>query len=178
LKPQGTLPDMVQVGNEINHGIVWPEGSVASPDSLAQLLHADAAAVKAVDPTIVLLLHLALGGQNEETVFFIDQMLKRKVPFDVIGLSYYPKWHGTLDDLRDNMHDLIRRYDKDIIVVEYSARKEEVNRLVFDLPGGRGKGTCIWEPLNTWERIFNQDGSTNELINYYDTIGRKYLNRQ
>ena len=62
--------------------------------------------------------------------------------FDVIGQSYYPKWHGTLDDLRDNMHDLITRYDKDIIVVEYSAKKEEVNKLVFELPNGRGKGTC------------------------------------
>ena len=144
---------MVQVGNEINHGIVWPEGNVASMDSLAQLLNAGTAAVKAVDPSIVMLLHVALGGQNEETVFFIDQMLKRKVPIDVIGLSYYPKWHGTLDDLRDNMLDLVRRYNKDIIVVEYSAKKEAANKLVFELPGGKGKGTCIWEPLSTWERI-------------------------
>ena len=46
------------------------------------------------------MLHIALGGQNDESVFFIDQMLARGVHFDVIGLSYYPKWHGTLDDLR------------------------------------------------------------------------------
>jgi beta-galactosidase len=175
LKQQGTLPDMVQVGNEINHGIVWPEGSVSHLDSLAQLLHAGTAAVKAVDPTIVMMLHVALGGQNEETVFFADEMRKRQVPFDVIGLSYYPKWHGTLDDLRDNMLDLIRRYDKDIIVVEYSAKKEEVNKLVFELPGGRGKGSCIWEPLSTWERIFDRDGKSNELIKLYDGISRKYL---
>jgi beta-galactosidase len=175
LKNQGTLPDMVQVGNEINHGIVWPEGSVANLDSLAQLLNAGTAAVKAVNPATVMLLHVALGGQNEETVFFVDEMRKRQVPFDVIGLSYYPKWHGTLDDLRDNMLDLVRRYDKDIIVVEYSARKEEVNRLVFELPGGRGKGSCIWEPLSTWEKIFDNNGKSNEWINVYDEISRKYI---
>lgn len=175
LKQQGTLPYMVQVGNEINHGIVWPEGNVASMDSLAQLLNAGTAAVKAVDPSIVMLLHVALGGQNEETVFFIDQMLKRKVPIDVIGLSYYPKWHGTLDDLRDNMHDLVRRYNKDIIVVEYSAKKEAVNKLVFELPGGKGKGTCIWEPLSTWERITNSDGTANKYLELYDALSSMYI---
>ena len=102
-------------------------------------------------------------------------MLKRKVPIDVIGLSYYPKWHGTLDDLRDNMHDLVRRYNKDIIVVEYSAKKEAVNKLVFELPGGKGKGTCIWEPLSTWERITNADGSANQYLDLYDALSSKYI---
>ncbi len=175
LKDQGTIPDMVQVGNEINHGIVWPEGNVNRLDSLAQLLNAGTKAVKDVDPNVVMMMHVALGGQNEETVFFFDEMRKRKVPFDVIGLSYYPKWHGTLDDLRDNMNDLIRRYDKDIIVVEYSAKKEEVNKLNFELPGGRGKGTCIWEPLSTWESIFNRDGKSNDYIKLYDELNRKYI---
>ncbi len=175
LKQQGTLPDMVQVGNEINHGMVWPEGSISSIDSLAQLINAGIAAVKAVEPTTIIMLHVALGGQNDETVFFFDNMIKRKVPFDVIGLSYYPKWHGTLDDLRDNMNDLIRRYDKDIIVVEYSAKKEEVNKLVFELPGDKGKGSCIWEPLSTWEAIFDWKGKSNDYINLYDEMSRKYL---
>jgi beta-galactosidase len=177
LKQQGTLPDMVQVGNEINHGMVWPEGNIQSIDSLAQLLNAGIAAVKAVDPAMVIMLHVALGGQNDETVFFIDNMLKRVVHFDVIGLSYYPKWHGTLDDLRDNMQDLIRRYDKDIIVVEYSAKKEEVNKLVFELPDGRGKGACIWEPLSTWEAIFNWEGKSNNYIQLYDKMSKEYLNK-
>lgn len=177
LKQQGTLPDMVQVGNEINHGMVWPEGSVSSIDSLAQLINAGIAAVKAVNPSTVTMLHVALGGQNDETVFFFDNMLKRKVPFDVIGLSYYPKWHGTLDDLGDNMNDLVRRYDKDVIVVEYSAKKEEVNKLVFELPDGRGKGACIWEPLSTWERIFDWKGKSNDYIKLYDEISKKYLDQ-
>ena len=175
LKNQGTSPDMVQVGNEINHGLVWPEGNVGHVDSMAQLISAGIAGVKAADPSIVIMLHIALGGQNEESVFFIDQMLARKVQFDVIGLSYYPKWHGTLDDLRDNLNDLLRRYHKDLIVVEYSARKEEVNRIVFGLPGNKGKGTCIWEPLSTWESIFDKDGKANEYMRMYDEIRKKYI---
>ena len=175
LKDQGTLPDMVQVGNEINHGLVWPEGNVSNVDSMSQLIAAGIAAVKAVDPGVIIMVHVALGGQNDETVFFIDQMLARKVHFDVIGLSYYPKWHGTLDDLQDNMLDLIRRYDKDIILVEYSAKKQEVNKITFELPNGRGKGTCIWEPLNTWESIFDREGKSNEYMKMYDEIKSEYL---
>ena len=177
LKDQGTLPDMVQIGNEINHGIVWPEGSVQHLDSLAQLLNAGTAAVKTVAPSTQMMLHVALGGQHDESVFFIDNMLRRGVHFDVIGESYYPKWHGTLDDLRDNLNDLVRRYDKDVIVVEYSARKEEVHQIAFDLPNGHGKGTCIWEPLNTWEALFDREGNATDFLGWYDEFRRLYLKK-
>lgn len=175
LKDQGTTPDMVQVGNEINHGMVWPKANIQHTDSLAQLITAGIAGVKAVDPSVVIMLHIALGGQNDETVFFMNQMQARKVNFDVIGLSYYPKWHGTLDDLRDNLNDLAKRYNKDLIVVEYSSRKKEVNKIAFEVPGGKGKGTCIWEPLSTWESFFDRDGKSNKYLNVYDEISKQYL---
>ncbi len=174
LQKQGTTPDMVQVGNEINHGLVWPEGNVSEPDQMAQLFKAGTAAVKSVDPTIPIMLHVALGGQNTETVQFVDAMLKRKAHFDVIGLSYYPKWHGTLADLEDNIIDLTRRYDKDVIVVEYSALKEEVNKIAFEAGGPHAKGSCIWEPLSTWEKFFTDDGKSNGLLELYDGF-RLYL---
>lgn len=175
LKDQGTTPDMVQIGNEINHGIIWPEGNVSNFDGLAQLINAGTEATLSVDPSIIMMLHVALGGQNDESVFFIDNMLARGVYFDVIGESYYPKWHGTLDDLRDNLYDLVRRYNKDVIVVEYSALKEEVNKIAFELPNGKGKGTCIWEPLSTWDKIFDDKGKANELMKLYDEMSKKYL---
>jgi beta-galactosidase len=175
LKAQGTLPDMVQVGNEINHGIVWPEGNVANIDGTAQLINAGTAAVKAVHPTVQLMLHVALGGQNHESIFFIDNMLARGVPFDVIGQSYYPKWHGTLSDLENNLNDLSRRYNKDVMVVEYSALKKEVNKIAFEVAGGRGKGTCIWEPLSTWESIFDRDGKSNGYLAEYDELSKQFL---
>ncbi len=175
LKAQGTTPDMVQVGNEINHGIIWPDGEVRNMNQLAQLLTVGTAAVKAVDPTIIILLHVALGGQNAESVFFINNMLARGVHFDVIGLSYYPKWHGNIDELQDNLNDLAKRYNKDVIVVEYSAKKDEVNRAAFNVFGGKGKGAFIWEPLNTWEAIFDRQGKANDLLKQYDAFSKQYL---
>jgi beta-galactosidase len=175
LKDQGTTPDMVQIGNEINHGIVWPEGSVSNIDYLAQLIKAGTAAVKAVDPSVVMMLHVALGGQHDESTFFIDNMLARGVHFDVIGESYYPKWHGTLADLEANLTNLVKRYNKDVMVVEYSQLKNEVNKIAFELPNGKGKGTCIWEPLSTWEAFFEKDGKSNAYLNVYDILSKQYL---
>jgi beta-galactosidase len=178
LEQQGTPPDMVQIGNEINHGILWPDADVRNINNLAQILSAGILAVKTVNPKIQIMLHVALGGQNHESEFFIDNMLSRGVKFDVIGQSYYPKWHGTLSDLQNNLNRLIQKYDKDIIVVEYSEKKEEVNAIVFGLPNGKGKGTCIWEPLNTWEKLFDNNGYSNNLLNLYDLFSIKYLNNK
>ncbi|MEO7307966.1 MAG: beta-galactosidase GalA [Ferruginibacter sp.] len=175
LKDQGASPDMVQIGNEINHGMIWPDGSVNNFDSLAQLFFAGVQGAKSVSPSTSIMLHIALGGQNDESKFFIDNMIKRGVPFDVIGLSYYPKWHNTLSDLQYNLDDLSRRYNKDVIVVEYSHMKREVNELSFNVANSRGKGSCIWEPLSTWERFFERNGKANELLLIYDEMSKKYL---
>ena len=174
LKAQGTLPDMVQVGNEINHGMIWPEGSSKNMDTLSQFIKAGIAGVNEVDPSINIMLHIALGGQNTESKYFSDYMLSHGVKFDVIGQSYYPQWHGTLDSLKDNLTDLAKRYQQDIIVVEYTEHKVEVNDIAFNLPNKKGKGTCIWEPLSTWEYFVEKDGSTNKLINLYQQIAKKY----
>jgi beta-galactosidase len=175
LKDQGTMPEMVQIGNEINHGIVWPDGHISNLDNLAGLLKAGTQAVREVDPNTTIMMHLALGGQNEETTFWFDNMIARGVEFDIIGLSYYPIWHCTLDDLNNNMLDIIERYQKDINVVEYSAYKKAVNHIVFSLPNDRGNGTCIWEPLNTWSKIFDENGQPLEELSYYDEIHKAYL---
>ena len=174
LKQQSTLPDMVQIGNEINHGMIWPDASIKNLDTLANFLRAGITAVKEVDPAGIIILHIACGGQNEESRFFLDNMLKRDVVFDVIGESYYPRWHGTLDDLKNNLTDLAGRYKQDIIVVEYSEKKQEVNDITFNLPGNKGIGTCIWEPISWGETFFDKDGKTNDLIKVYPAVSQKY----
>ena len=172
LKEQGTLPEMVQIGNEINHGILWPDGHIGNPDNLAELLKAGVEGVKEVDPSIIIMMHIALGGQNEEAVFWLDNMIARDVHFDVIGLSYYPRWHGTLDDLLFNTNDLVKRYNKDINVVEYSQYSKEVHEIVFSLPGDHGEGTFIWEPLNVF---FGRDREVTKDIKSYDLLSKMYL---
>ncbi len=177
LKDQGTAPDMVQVGNEINHGMVWPDGAIDHLDSLAQLIYAGVKGVKAVSPKTAIMLHIALGGQNAESRFFLDNMVARNVPFDVIGLSYYPKWHGTLADLSHNMSDLAKRYPQQVMVAEYTQLKKEVNDIAFTAPGNKAVGTFIWEPLSTWEMIFDWHGKANDLINIYPEIAKKYVHQ-
>ncbi len=176
LKQQGTLPAMIQIGNEINHGILWPDGHINHPDQLADLLKAGVEGVKAADPGLPVMMHLALGGQNDEAVFWLENMIARGVQFDIIGLSYYPRWHGTLDDLKSNLNDLIKRYHKPLNVVEYSDYKREVNDIVFNLPDHMGKGSCIWEPLGWRSGLFDRKGAVTNLISVYDELKEKYLN--
>ena len=178
MKDEHVFPDMVQVGNEINHGMIWPDGYIGNPDGLAGLLKAGIQGVNNVDPTIPIMLHIALGGQNDEAVFWLDNMLARDVQFDIIGLSYYPRWHGTLNDLNANLNDLIRRYNKPVNVVEYSDFKKEVHDIVFNLPDDMGKGAAIWEPLSWRTNMFDNAGNVNEdVISIYDALNKTYLNK-
>ena len=171
LKEQGTLPDMVQIGNEINHGMLWPEGHISNPDQLAELLKAGVEAVNEVDPNIIIMMHIALGGQNEEAVFWLDNMIARGVKFDITGLSYYPRWHGTLNDLQANIFNLVERYNKPVNIVEYSQYPEELHEIIFSLPRNLGKGTCNWEPLR---EMFGRNGIANEHLFIYNDISIKF----
>ncbi|PKP09356.1 MAG: hypothetical protein CVU09_11810 [Bacteroidetes bacterium HGW-Bacteroidetes-4] len=175
-KSRNLLPDMVQIGNEINHGMLWPEGHIGNPDQLAGLIKAGVSGAKSVAPEVPLMMHIALGGQNKEAVFWLDNMIARGVTFDVIGLSYYSRWHGTLNDLNNNLNDLIQRYKKPVNVVEYSGFKKEVHDISFGLPDNMGKGACIWEPLNWHTDMFNQKGEVTRVISIYDELSKKYLN--
>lgn len=175
LQQQGTMPDMVQIGNEINHGLLWPDGHIGNLDQLAGLLRAGVEGSEAVDPRLPVMMHIALGGQNEEARFWLDNMLARGVRFDIIGLSYYPRWHGTLGDLAGNLQDLVGRYHKPVNVVEYSDFKRPVHDIVFALPDGMGKGAAIWEPLNWRSGLFDREGNATSLFTVYDSLGAEYL---
>jgi arabinogalactan endo-1,4-beta-galactosidase len=178
LKQQGTLPDMVQVGNEINHGMLWPDGRNKNMDTLAAFIKAGILGVKDADKSVKVMLHIACGGQNGESRHFLDNMLKREVKFDIIGQSYYPEWHGPLDSLKHNLSDLTTRYKQDVIVVEYSQQKQGVNDIAFSLPGNKVKGTFIWEPISWGETVFDKDGKTNAHIITYSDISKKYHIKQ
>jgi arabinogalactan endo-1,4-beta-galactosidase len=109
---------MVQIGNEINAGMLWPEGDYEHLDNLAELLKAGYQAVKDCSGSTSVMLHIAEGGDNDLARWWFGNMVRRGVPFDVIGISYYPFWHGSLAELQYNLNDISARYDKDVIVVE------------------------------------------------------------
>ena|GEM_PF-3082083 len=179
LKQQGAAPDIVQIGNEISNGFLWPDGNVWKSgkwDVFCGLIKAGIAGAKEVDPAVKTMIHLAWGGQNAQSRSFLDKALAQGVEFDILGQSYYPKWHGTLDELKANLMDLAGRYKQDIMVVEYSVPNiREINDIVHGLPGEKGLGTFIWEPTK-WEgpALFDGQGNTKPEIDVYPKMVEDY----
>ena len=120
LKEENVFPTMVQVGNELSNGLLWPYGMVPDYDNIARFINAGIRAARSVDKNLPVMLHLDNGGNNALYTEWFDEFVKRGEDFDVIGLSYYPFWHGTLQELEDNMHDISARYGKELIVAEVS----------------------------------------------------------
>jgi arabinogalactan endo-1,4-beta-galactosidase len=118
LKAQGTTADMVQIGNEINGGMLWSEGSTDNFAQLAGLLNSGYDAAKAVSSSTVVALHLAKGGDLTGTRWWFDTALANGVKFDAIGLSYYGYWHGSLYDFQTTLDDAASRYAKPVFLAE------------------------------------------------------------
>ena len=200
----GVLPDMVQVGNEITHGMLWPDGKLPDHwDNFADLLKAGIKGVEAGRgnrPRPLVMIHIDRGGDVKGTKAFFDKINAYKIAFDVIGQSYYPWWHGTLLDLRENLDFMANEYHKDIIVVEaaYNWRPseyrnklapfpetpegqkeflEEVNRIVMNTPHNLGKGVFWWEPAVTGplgsRGFFDDKGNALPVITVFDRFTRK-----
>jgi arabinogalactan endo-1,4-beta-galactosidase len=197
------LPDMVQIGNEITNGTLWPDAKLPQNwDNFADFLKAGIAGVEAGkgnQPRPRIMIHIDKGGDWKATKAFFDKLATYHVEFDVIGQSYYPWWHGTLLDLRENMIRTAHEYNKDIIVVEaaYNYRPaeyrnspapfpetpegqkqfwEEVNRIVMETPDGRGIGVFWWEPAVAGGRgsrvFFDQNGNSLPVITVFDKFTR------
>ena len=123
---QGVTPDMVQVGNELNNGMLWPEAQLTEDNPngykfLAKLLNAGLQAVhdNDKDNKVKTMIHLAGVDVNLYHTFFDNLIVKNKVnDFDIIGMSFYPFWHGTMEDLKNTMNDVSAKYNKDVIAVE------------------------------------------------------------
>ena len=120
-REQNLLPHIVQIGNEIDNGFLWPDGSVSHWGQFTDLLNAGILGVNdalADGDTVKIMIHIAKGGDNNGSVWFFDNLENYNVDFDLIGQSFYPWWHGTFDNLEYNLNDLAERYDKEIMVVE------------------------------------------------------------
>jgi arabinogalactan endo-1,4-beta-galactosidase len=117
----GRAPDMIQIGNELNSGMLWPDGHTWGPpnwENLGRFLSAGAQAVRNCSSTTKVVLHLAEGGNNGAFRWWFDNITAQGVDFDIIAASYYGYWHGSLGDLQYNLKDMASRYDKDVLVAE------------------------------------------------------------
>ena len=199
----GVMPDMVQIGNEVIGGMLWPDGKLPDHwDNFAELVRAGIRGVDAGrgDHALpLIMIHIDRGGDKNGTKWFFDKLNSYRVPFDVIGQSYYPWWHGSLLDLRENLFFMAGQYHKDIIVVEtaYPWRPsqyrdtpppfpespegqkdflDELNRIVLSTPDHRGRGVFWWEPAVSPERntrgMFDQDGNALPVLTVFDRFTR------
>lgn len=141
-KNQGVVPDMVQVGNETSSGILWDEGKIGGDYTdfthLAELLNQAISGVRAsVGNQTKIVLHLDNGGNNSLYRWWFDGVTGCgfDLDFDIIGLTYYPMWHGTMDDLQYNLNDISARYNKDVMIVETA--------YAFTLADGDGLGSSF-----------------------------------
>jgi len=149
-KEAEVLPDMVQVGNEVVHGMIHPEGK-NNGDAFARLVLAGINGVKDVDPNIKIMMH-TINSENplnwlttlKSNLNKVEANAANKI--DVIGLSYYPKWHGNVDSLKRVMTAISKNHNIKIAVAEYADFHREVNDAVYNLPENEGLGTFAWEP--------------------------------
>lgn len=199
----GAPPEMVQIGNEITNGMLWPDGKL--PDNwsnFADLVKAGISGVKAAragGQAPKIMIQIEKSGNIAKTKNFFDRLHSFGVEYDIQGQSYYPWWHGSLNDLRETLHFMAKEYKKPIIVVEaaynwkpaeYAKRPgpfpetpegqrdflEEVNRVVLSVPDGLGQGVFWWEPAVGSARnrrgFFDNDGNALPVITVFDKYTR------
>lgn len=110
-------PDIIQIGNETNDGMLWPEGKLSTNESqYLQLVSAATAAVRSKSTTTKIMLHYAgISGSD----WFFSKVAS--IDYDYIGLSYYPIYHGTsLVTLQNTMNSLGNLYNKKVLIAETS----------------------------------------------------------
>ncbi|UOQ87244.1 glycoside hydrolase family 53 protein [Gracilibacillus salinarum] len=188
---ENLVPEYIQIGNEITNGMLWPDGQTpkfkfeekefevweeherdGAYDRLADLLKAGVSAVRENYHTdqMKIILHLDFGGANKLYRIWFDEICKRDVDFDIIGLSYYPYWHGSLADLSSNLKDIGDRFKKDLLIVETAyaftdeSPKDEdsiFNRELSDIAGypptPKGQQDFLIDLMNTVKNLKTDD---------------------
>lgn len=120
----GCTPDLIQIGNEITFGMLWPTAKVDpyKPQGwplLCSLLNSAARACRETCPQARLIIHTEHAGEPQATMNFYDYLKMYGVDYDIIGLSYYPMWHKRLPVLRETLQRLALWYpDKPVMIVE------------------------------------------------------------
>lgn len=167
LKNNNIIPEWVQVGNETNDGMLWPEGKASvSMSNFAQLVNAGYDAVKSVFPSAKVIVHISNGYDNSLFRWIFDGLQTHGGKYDVIGMSLYPSaanWSSLNAQCLVNMNDMVSRYGKEVMIVEVGMpwdSPNECNSFLTDLiskmksvTNGKGLGVLYWEPqaYNNWQ---------------------------
>lgn len=186
LKTAGLAPEWVQIGNEINDGMLWPDGKAsANMPNLALLINTGYEAAKSIFPNTKVMVHLSDGWNNTLYRWFFSNLKAAGGKWDVIGMSVYPTWYKTPGDwlacntdLLQNMNDMAATYNSEVMVAEagYPWDRASESRLflqdlitkVKQVKGQKGTGVFYWEP----ESYNNWKGYT---LGAFDNLGKPTL---
>ena len=162
LAAEGITPQYVQVGNEINSGMLWPIGSVGATTSngnnftqVTGLINSGYSAVKAVSPTTQVVIHIATISNLTDFEWFFDGLTAAGGNFDVIGGSYYDG-PTNITTVAANLKTLSARYNKPVMICEIGYLYSDPTDAYTDIqgaiqamnavPGNMGLGVFYWEP--------------------------------
>lgn len=160
LKAAGVVPSFVQVGNEVDNGMLWPDGEATSNmANFAALVQSGYQAVKSVSDTIKVIVHVSNGYDSTHFQWLFDGLKANGAQWDIIGMSLYPtaaNWSAYNNECFENMNDMVARYNTPVMVCEIGMPENEAGTceaFITDLiqkvravNGGRGLGVLYWEP--------------------------------
>lgn len=161
LKTLGITPEWVQVGNEVDNGMLWPDGNTSTNmKNFASMIASGYDAVKAIDSTIKVIVHLSSGFNNGLYEWLFDGLKSYGSKWDIIGMSLYPAYYSnptewkTMDSLcLSNMIDMKSRYGKEVMICEVGmdySTPYECNAFLLDIINKTksisGLGVFYWEP--------------------------------
>lgn len=158
----GTMPDIVQVGNEITAGVLWPQGQVLNvgPDKeaeqwrkFARLIASGCKAVREAqtpDHPIRIMIHIHGGGKEGMAKYFWGKFALDPQLYDIVGLSFYPAWDDDIEFLKQNLADAIQITGKDVILAETSYPWKE-------LPDKKGLATLRWPQTPDGQKQYLHD---------------------
>jgi arabinogalactan endo-1,4-beta-galactosidase len=188
LKSNGVTPEWVQVGNEANDGMLWPDGRASTNiANFTQLVNSGYDAVKSVFPSAKVIVHLSNGYDNSLFRWLFDGLTNNGGKWDVIGMSLYPtvgNWLTLNSQALNNMNDMVARYNKEVMVVEVGMSWDQpaaCNAFLTDLiaktklvTGHKGLGVLYWEPeaCNNWQGYtlgaFDNSGKPTAALNSFN----------
>jgi arabinogalactan endo-1,4-beta-galactosidase len=188
LKTNGVTPDWVQIGNETNDGMLWPEGKASTNmANYAKFFIAGYNAVKAVSPSTKVMVHVSNGYDNALFRWNLDGLKANGAVWDVIGMSLYPStanWSTLNTQCLANMNDMVARFGSEVIVCEVGMSWDQAttcNSFITDLiskvrsvSNNKGIGVFYWEPevYNNWQGYtlgaFDNSGKPTVALNAFN----------
>lgn len=117
LKDNGIEVGMVQVGNETNDTLCGHSGD-RPMEAICSFFNAGSAAVRAVYPEALVAVHFANPSNTSTYTWYAQQLNTYNVDYDVFGSSYYPYWHGTIENMASLLSNIGKTYNKKIMLLE------------------------------------------------------------